>query len=526
VRLTGCELRLWRVRDTVAQRIHPKGRETSGAADGLCGQQIGMSARAVPTAIALWRRGSETVVADCSVSSIRRNKRGILPMLVLFVLALLVPSKADFVYKDFNDTTGLVFVGDAGTTDCNLSPDHAYGDVQGKADLFNENALSEIAETTDSVSESEVETNKQQYNDEILTRQAGFLHIAQTISAPKVCKGRARLTPSNPSKTGALWYRSEVPVSHGFDTEFEFQISDHSKECSVHKDQYFSQFSYRTCSVHGGDGFAFVIQNSDRQRLEGVYELGQNGGQMGFGGIPNSLAVAFDMWTNPGQDTLGVDHISIQSLGQRPNDALELGLLGVPRSHTIADGVIHRARIRYFTSLQSQYLANLSASTSLLPYLLDNGEQKRVGTLVVFMDDGIAKNDPIIAMPINLSLVVHMPSDKAYVGFTSSTGRFFEKHDILNWMWCDHNPQGSEVCEPASKSTFDLHQQSSFSSAGYQRFVPGAGYGGSADAVEFPTHNENPITDPWALPVEHFANSRTHDLFGSATQQVPPATLY
>ena len=441
---------------------------------------------------------------------------------------------ADFVYADFNDTTGLVFVGDAGTTDCNLSPDHAYGYVQGRADLFNENVIPESAETTDSVSESTVETNKQEFNQEILTKQAGFLHIAQTISAPKVCSGRVRLTPSGPSKTGAVWYRSEVPVSHGFDTMFEFQISDHSKECTVHKDQYFSQFSYRTCSVHGGDGFAFVIQNSDRQRMGLLnqsrpfsgYELGQNGGQMGFGGIPNSIAVAFDMWTNPGQDTLGVDHISIQSLGRQPNDALELGLLGVPRAHTLADGVIHRVRIRYFTSLQSQYLNKLSASPSLLPYLLDNGEQKRVGTLVVFIDDGIAKDDPIIAMPINLSLVVHMPSDKAYVGFTSSTGRFYEKHDVLNWLWCDHNPSGPEACEPANKNTFDLHQQSSFSGVGYQKFVPGSGYGGSADAIEFPTHNENPKTDPWVVPVEHFANSRTHDLFSGASQQVPPATLY
>ena len=442
------------------------------------------------------------------------------------IFYLLLPSRADFVFKNFNDTTGLVIVGDAGTTVCSFEADNAYGDVQGRADQFNENVINELSETTDATSESSVETNKQEYNEEIMTKQAGFLHIPQTISAPRVCSGRLRLTPSGPSKAGAVWYRSEVPVSNGFDTEFEFQISDHSKECTVHKDQYFSQFSYRTCSVHGGDGFAFVIQNTLRQRLTGTYELGANGGQMGFGGISNSLAIAFDTWQNPGEDTLGVDHISIQTLGRQPNDALEKGLLGVPRAHTLADGVVHRARIRYFPSLQSQYLSKLSASPSLLPYLLDNGEQKRIGTLVVFMDEGIAKDDPILAMPINLSLVIEMPSDKAYVGFTSSTGRFYEKHDIINWMWCDQNPEGPEACLPASKQTFDYHQQSSFSSAGYQTFVPGPGYGGSADAIEFPTKNQNPKTDPWAYPIEHFANTRTHDLFEGASQQVPPATLY
>ena len=70
-------------------------------------------------------------------------------VLAILVCAFLILSSADFVYKDFNDTTGLVIVGDAGTTDCMLLPEHAYGDVQGKADIFNENVINEISETTD-----------------------------------------------------------------------------------------------------------------------------------------------------------------------------------------------------------------------------------------------------------------------------------------------------------------------------------------------------------------------------------------
>jgi hypothetical protein len=64
------------------------------------------------------------------------------------------------------------------------------------------------------------------------------------------------------------------------------------------KDQYLSQMSYRTCNVHGADGFAFVIQNN----VNTTSALGGVGGQMGFGGINNSLAIAFDTWQNPGQD--------------------------------------------------------------------------------------------------------------------------------------------------------------------------------------------------------------------------------
>jgi hypothetical protein len=44
---------------------------------------------------------------------------------------------------------------------------------------------------------------------------------------------------------------------------------------------------------------------------------------MGFGELPNSLAVAFDSWYNPeeGSGDLVKDHISIQSRGSGNNSA-------------------------------------------------------------------------------------------------------------------------------------------------------------------------------------------------------------
>jgi hypothetical protein len=105
--------------------------------------------------------------------------------------------------------------------------------------------------------------------------------------------------------------------------------------------------------------------------------------------------------------------VSVQSLGRLPNDALEAGLLGVPKAHDLADGKVHLARITYYGDLQSQYFDKLVASESLLPYLKDNGEQKRVGTLVVFLDEGIETDTPLLAMPINLSLLLDLPTDRA-----------------------------------------------------------------------------------------------------------------
>ncbi len=310
---------------------------------------------------------------------------------------------------------------------------------------------------------------------------AGFIHRSDTGSAPKECKVRIRLTPSGPSKAGSVWFVDQAPVRNGFDTYFTFQISDHSKQCTLNKDQYFSQRHHLTCSVHGADGFAFVIQNSP---INGTTIVGDVGGQRGFGGIQNSLAIAFDTWQNQGQDSLGVDHVSIQSRGRLANDALEEGLLGVPRATTLADGQIHLARITYYGDLQTDYFRKLVASDSLLPYLKDNGEQKRIGTLLVFIDEGIANNEPLLALPINLSLLLDLPIDKAYVGFTSSTGRFYEKHDILSWVWCDQQPCGANQTK-----NFDYHQTSKFSAATRAEYTPGAGYGGGDTSDGFPIKN-------------------------------------
>ena len=46
------------------------------------------------------------------------------------------------------------------------------------------------------------------------------------------------------------------------------------------------------CRARGADGVAFVLQG------QSAAELGEGGAQMGYGGIPNSLAVEFDTWYN------------------------------------------------------------------------------------------------------------------------------------------------------------------------------------------------------------------------------------
>ena len=407
--------------------------------------------------------------------------------------------------------------GDSGTTNCHDFIPNNYGDVQRKADFYSTSPLPERSELSDAILEYTMETNAASYNNEIDTTIAGYLHRNDSITSPNNCAVRSRLTPSLSSKIGSMWYREAVPVSDGFDTYFTFQISDHSKECTLHRDQYFSLIHHRTCSVHGGDGFAFVIQNDPNN----TYAIGKVGGHLGFGGIHNSLAIAFDTFCNPGYDQVGVDHLSIQSKGNLANSGYDDAMLGTPKVYDLADGKIHLVRITYWNSLIPKYLEKVVASDLLLPYLKDNGEGKRLGTLVVYIDDGVLSDTPIMALPINLSVLLDMPSDQAYIGFTSSTGKYYEKHDIISWYWCDHEP-----CEKATNTSFNYHQYNNITLDKIRQFVPGKGFGGSDGAEGFPIKQQSPDTDPWNLLVNHHSLDRNTGLAPDAASQIPPNTIY
>lgn len=41
----------------------------------------------------------------------------------------------------------------------------------------------------------------------------------------------------------------------------------------------------------------------------------------------------------------------------------------------------------------------------------DNGEGRRLGTLVVWLDEGIANEEALLAVPINLSVLLGLPQD-------------------------------------------------------------------------------------------------------------------
>jgi hypothetical protein len=228
----------------------------------------------------------------------------------------------------------------------------------------------------------------------------------------------------------------------GFETKFRFQISDHSQICSFHVDPAYGISHYKSCAIHGGDGFAFVLHLDQKLNSSAV---GGNGFRLGYSGIANSIAVEFDTWTNADNndesDDVFFDHISIHSAGKKPNKSDRSSSLGYWRAISLADGKIHTVCIRYLPRIETAYLEAMTANDNLLPYIKDNGEGRSVGTLAVFIDEGVESDTPILAIPLNLSVLLDLPQDDAYVGFTASTGLKWEKHDILDWQWCS-----TELC--------------------------------------------------------------------------------
>jgi len=121
-----------------------------------------------------------------------------------------------------------------------------------------------------------------------------------------------RLTANVNNQVGAAWLSAPRAIAGGFDTTFQFQITN-----------------------PGADGMAFVIQTV------GSSALGGGGGGLGYSGITGALAVELDNFNAGGEAT--TPHVSVQF----PADAGEYASLGRVSFPTMTDGNVHSVRIVY-----------------------------------------------------------------------------------------------------------------------------------------------------------------------------------
>jgi hypothetical protein len=209
-----------------------------------------------------------------------------------------------------------------------------------------------------------------------------------------------RLTPSQRDVAGAAWFRDKQPVANGFESVFQFRLTEQG---GLGK---------------GADGFAFVLQNS------GSSALGADGSGGGFAlrddasvGIPESIAVFFDTFQNTEIGDPSNNFITICTAGTPkemhwPPPRLALTKkLGV----NLKDRKIHTARITY-----------------------------QPPVFAVYLDDA-----RVLVSTVDLSTVTGTDG-AAWVGFTASTGGGYENHDILNWTFSRPEVSSSMVTSTLS----------------------------------------------------------------------------
>lgn len=213
---------------------------------------------------------------------------------------------------------------------------------------------------------------------------------------------RLQLTPSEAGRSGGVFFLRKRVLQGGFDTTFAFQLSSPANG--------------------GGEGFAFVVQNS------AVPALGPAGPGIGFGGILNSLAVEFDTRYS-GTGDAAANHISVQvrgtavSLQTNSSDhSFSLGAItnGLPN---FASGNVHTARVVYASS-----------------------------TLEVFVNGGAT---PVLSVPVDLAARLNLDRGQAWFGFTAANGVGSHAHEILGWsVNLAANPVEVDIATPLDGASF------------------------------------------------------------------------
>lgn len=202
-----------------------------------------------------------------------------------------------------------------------------------------------------------------------------------------------RLTSATPCcQAGAAWHMTQQNVGNGFETTFDFRISQ--------------------ASGGGADGFTFMIQDDP----DGDEAIGGAGCGIGYAGISRSLALEFDTFANPPFcETIGDpngNHVSVQTAGTGANGPAHANSLGwVAPSFDLNDGNFHSVRIRY--------------------------QAGSPGTLSIYLDDVDLNAVPALTVSVDLAAALGLTDGMAWVGFTAGTGTTVETHDILNWHFVD-----------------------------------------------------------------------------------------
>jgi hypothetical protein len=222
----------------------------------------------------------------------------------------------------------------------------------------------------------------------------GALKTISLVKDAKRAGGVLRVAPAQRYKTGAAWMTEKQPVSQGFETVFQFQLTSQDRDVYA-----------------GADGLAFVIQNVGPgviagRGAAGGFALGRGNQNPAKRGIPRSLAVFFDTYLNEDEEDPSGNYVAIFTNGD--GYWLPRRLAHSPRLDVnLKDGQVHTVKIVYNTPRLSVYL------------------------------DG--SNEPVLSAAIDMASVVG-EDGMGFVGFTAATGEGWQNHDVRSWSFGPRAP--------------------------------------------------------------------------------------
>ena len=180
-----------------------------------------------------------------------------------------------------------------------------------------------------------------------------------------------RLTDGGYKQVGSAWSTHTVDVNNSFETEFTTHIRD---------------------GKTGADGIAFVVQG------EGPRALGGWGGGMGYRGIEDSVAIEFDTYRNPKDPD--DNHLAV-AIGGNPDRPAVVG-----RTTITLKGMPFRARVHY------------------------DADETHLRVYVRATTDGAKEQ---LVLDHEVELADRAGIDRAWVGFTGSTGDLTARQDVYQW---------------------------------------------------------------------------------------------
>ncbi len=272
-------------------------------------------------------------------------------------------------------------------------------------------------------------------------------------SQPQVASGGVlRLTTANQNQHGSAWFKVQQPLSTGFTTAFQFQISKISS-CSQ-------------CSFPA-DGLALVIQNDPA----GTGALGYtgNGQNLAYGNndvstasgvgnaILNSLAIELDTHLNSDYGDPSGNHIAVQSCG--PNNSNSLAPNSADHNYICPSGSPAKLALQSLPSGLS--LTDALTHTITVNYLPPGNCTSNCNNLSVFFDSTL-----ILQTTVDITQQLNLASgSSAYLGFTAATGSSVENNDIVSWTFSQWPLSPITINEPLQPTVTNFNYTSELTAA-------------------------------------------------------------